>query len=467
MRSNSPILAVIVGLIVTSMLWASSAMAAELTKYSFEDNANDTAVGDTHDDSLSMSGTVSYVQGLVGKAASFTAGNYFVVTNSSDLNLGTAPWTIEAFFKVPDQPSWSAVCASKWDQGAPSGYFFGLHDSDQKVVLDNDSGIDGTAGDPLDDGKWHHVLISNNGNGGDSAGVKCWVDGTNIQSANGYSEDGPDGYFYVGVSSSSGNWPFPGVVDELIIHDEVKDSNYVAERVELLADASILTRWSFEGNAEDSGPSGTTADDLTITNGTVTFVDGVPGMDGTQAVNFGDDDAYMRFSTFPTPADIRLLAEPWTVELFIKVPAEASTSWQCVLSSDYSHGGYFIGLKHTDEYLTKIGSSSGITAVGPALDDDEWHHIMITNNGDTDDASGYKYWVDGVNTASGYGIDHAETTAEYGNWFTIGCAGWDTVHQFEGTVDEVIYHNEVKDASYVAVRAELRLPPQGTVITIL
>jgi len=219
----------VVSMIVVGVVLASSVDAGQLTKYSFENNGNDTATGGTTTDNLTANGTITYTTGVVGQAVSLSSPtSYLSVADpgaNSDLDLAGSTWTMETFIKDGTAPVLWKRLVWKW---APSMQTHWALQNNKFDLYANGTQKINQAGPTLNDNEWHHIALTNDSTDG-TAGLKGWIDGVQIYSGAGFTVTDTTSPFWLGHTGSS----YQGLVDEFIIHDDAKDADYMMDRAAL------------------------------------------------------------------------------------------------------------------------------------------------------------------------------------------------------------------------------------------
>jgi hypothetical protein len=267
MKQKRKIIRVVAGTAIIALVSVMAASAAEVVKYSFENNLNDTSAGGGTTDNLtyvqggSGSGSAQYVAGVAGQAAVFD-GNYFTAPDSADNDLVGNTWTIEAFIKRNGAAPQYDRLVLKWDN--PYAYHFVLHNGNldlsapgtaHPIVAKNT-----TPATDFGDGEWHHVAVSSDG-----SNTKAWIDGTVVYSGAAITLANIATHFGLGDSagSPSADFRFTGWMDEVILHNSGVDQAYIDGRVDLLEVRTwnILNTTTFDGTEPTSDGNATGAED--------------------------------------------------------------------------------------------------------------------------------------------------------------------------------------------------------------
>ncbi len=198
-----------------------------VTKYSFEDNLLDTAVNSTVSDDLTVISGFSpiYEMGVVGRAIRFGQDSVRTLRApaSADSDLNGSSFTIEAFIKPETVSSDWTYIVYHWGGGTGS-YVLGSY---LKTIAAKTYPTYQTiyGGAIISPDIWQHIAVT-----GDvvKQELTLWLNGEPVSTMCPWS--GPVGPttepFYVGYLSS-----YSGLIDEIILHTEAKDANYMQSRV--------------------------------------------------------------------------------------------------------------------------------------------------------------------------------------------------------------------------------------------
>ncbi len=236
-----------------------------VSRWSFEDNLDDTAVaGSTADHLTDNAGGVGYVPGLVGNAVAITSGS-LTAASSADLHL-SGSWTMEAYIWRDLGNLQTDEWERFWTKWSPTGgeYHWSIRGNSSASVPD---GLDLFANDAqvinhefttrtLPFEQWVHVALV-----GDSVAgtIRAYVNGIDVGGAP-YVEITPGPLpMNFGNFDSYGPSQFSGYIDEALIHEGAVDQVYLQARASLVPVTNDYAAWidgfSF-GPGADKTPTG-------------------------------------------------------------------------------------------------------------------------------------------------------------------------------------------------------------------
>lgn len=165
----------------------------------------------------------SIVQGKIGKARYFPAGNSdFITTGNSGLNFEYSnPFSIDAWIQTPGSAAYKEIVSKVLNSPYP-GYLFRVNTSNQLefIFIGATSGftwVHETA-KVFNDNQWHHVAATYSGSGG-ASGMKLYVDGQEMALVTDYDNRVGTitnaGNLMIGLGNNFGNDAFLGSIDEV------------------------------------------------------------------------------------------------------------------------------------------------------------------------------------------------------------------------------------------------------------
>ena len=219
----------------------------------------------------------------------------------------------------------------------------------------------------------------------------------------------------------------------------------------------VVARWSFEGNLDDTAPTGERADHMTAI-GVAEFAPGVVGQAGSFTA------LGMQRARAENSPDLHL-GSNWTLEAFVNPDSDNIGEWDRFWTV-WGDGGseWHLSFRTTGAVIVDNGIDLFInndnniinandTAPVPL---DEWSHIALVGNQGADTIT---VWLNGVQVGS---------TAWQSITPTLGAMNFGNFEspanelQFSGLVDEALIHRGSVSASYLQGRAALLLgePPE-------
>lgn len=389
-------------------LGASQAPAAITTYYGFENNLLDTAAGGGTADNLTALPAVgvaspTYFPGVVGNAVLVSrAANQATVLqapDSNDLDL-TPSWTIEAFVRpdLNNTGEWDRFITKWFNGGNQYHWAFRLANNGQDLFMNGVQKINAAGKPPVPLNAWSHVAFT-----GDAVnGLRLWQNGAVIGTAPYTPVAAGADPFRIGnntVAAGEAALQYSGLVDEVTIHDESKDSAYMAGRALMLATlgssgpvsppplTGLVSYYTFDGHTNDVANTrpqnvGVAIDNLTPRNGVATYATGIVGQALSMAVSPGD----LTDLTAPLSPDVNLPAT-YTIETWVK-PTELTDSWQRLTlnwgGSDFAYhfairnnGGLInaVSLFHGESDLGQPNANGGVVVLN------EWQHLVGVADG--------------------------------------------------------------------------------------
>lgn len=233
-----------------------------------------------------------------------------------------------------------------------------------------------------------------------------------------------------------------------------------------VANANVVTQYSFESNLDDTGAASTVADNLT--DNTPSGVSYVPGVVGSAvAISFGAGETNK--ITAADSADLRLGAN-WTLEAFAWPDADndPNAEWERFWTKwgdggEDFHVSFRSGGTVPDglDLFVNGGSNiinQGTTATVPR---ETWSHVALVGDQAGDEISA---WINGekVGTTAYVAVTPTAGSMSFGNFASADQA----VFQYSGYIDEALIHNVAVDAGYLAGRAALIPEPNACLLSL-
>lgn len=407
-------------------------------QYAFENNLDDsyglfdegTITGDRIDNT---GGTISYADGVVGKAAVFDGSSGIKLPDGliSSEHYSVTMWVyaeqhsqFTTTFFGGSENSWISLVPQSWDNNT-------MLWSGSKVYYD------ASTGSRIRAKQWHHIAFTVDGDA-----VKVYVNGVLKYSGTGF----PDVFSAGGGSFGLGvNWwdiPFKGMIDELRIYNLPVTEEVIAKLAGDVPPASgetaaqLTAKFSFENNLTDTGGSfgaGTvTGSKIGSAGGTMTYEAGVQG----QAAVFDGASGVL------LPKGL-ISGDSYSVTMWVY--ADQLTSYTPAFfgaQTDSSWISFLPGGFGDDKSILWSGTKwyDAITNEVTPLHD--WTHFAFTVNGDQ-----VTVYVNGVEKFKGTGfpdifLDRNGTFALGVNWWDIPFKGkMDELHVYKG----VLTRDQVSD----------------------
>lgn len=373
-------------------------------------NFNGTLYGNTH-----------WVEGRFGYGLEFDGdGDYMLLNEGGGFNdmplfpnnPNNGPVTITLWFKTSDvAPSETKYLFSdNYDEIA-----FRLLTSG-KLQAETYSSVNSLQ--PITANEWHFAALSYDYN---NRRMYFYLDG-NLQGSTSVSLSGVNGFedypFGIGVDYQGGGLegPFNGIIDEVRIFNKALSQSEIQTEMQSSTPVSSQLIWSFEEPSD-------------------MWVKGKYG----NAMKFDGLNDYVNVGDIP-----HYFGGQITIEALIKRASIIDTNkWEGVVSK--WSGEFYIGVyRGKYSYYLNDGVSPyfGVdTNVNVPIN--EWHHIMLTNNGTT-----MKCYADGIEIANRNG---PSVIPDSSTILTIGLNSFDGY--FNGTIDSVrIYNKELAPNETVNLR---------------
>lgn len=231
--------------------------------------------------------------------------------------------------------------------------------------------------------------------------------------------------------------------------------------------ADVVTKYSFDGNLDDSAAAGTTADNLTDNAG----VNYTAGVVGSAVVIPNTADGSNKLTALSS--DDLNLAPNWTLEAFVWPDAgnDPGAEWERFWTK-WGEGGeaYHVAFRGatgqtvTDGIDLFVNGSANIinhnsTGTVPR---ETWSHVALVGD---QGANTITAWLNGVEVGS---TEYVAVTPNEGNMnFGNFAEGNQAVFQYSGYIDEAMIHNAAVDSTYLASRAALVPEPSTALLMLL
>jgi hypothetical protein len=372
------------------------------------------------------------------------------------------PFSLSVWFR--SNYPWSSYILSKFDQGARRGYALWYDGVSRELAIFFESsssrGIQLKSSGSYGDGKWHHVMVTYNGNGS-SSGFKMYVDdvletltviksnllgNTTVNTTNLQIAARENGFDY-----------FHGTVTEVAIYDSELVSGDVAsiynsgepDNLALLSSYANLVGWWRCGdgdvyptltdnsvNSNDATMLRAVRRDL-IRDAPKSYSDHSCYFDGSSNyVDMGDVLGFNYNDPFSISAWFRTTVDGG----YIISKREGVTNyrgWGLAMRGGFSGQLAF--------FLTNVAASFDITVytTTAGFNDGQWHHVLATYSGNGL-ASGVSIYIDGANQSLGILYDSLSSLTILNSTSVNIGARTDGSALFTGIIDEVaIYDKEL------------------------
>lgn len=238
-----------------------------------------------------------------------------------------------------------------------------------------------------------------------------------------------------------------------------------------LAQADVVTQYSFENNLEDTAPSGVQFDNLSVfgVGRAESYEAGIVG----QAVRI-NDGATDAFRLRAADSDDLDLAADWTLEAFVNPDLANGGEWERFWTKWGDPGlqwhaafrstgavtvenglDLFIGLPAGA--FTNILNSNN-TAEVPL---DEWSHVAFVGDSAADTVTA---WLNGIEVGSAtyVAVEPGDSGMNFGNFGTAE----PNAFQYLGLIDEALIHDSAVSEAYLQGRAALLVIPEPSSVLL-
>lgn len=214
--------------------------AEVVSQWSFEDNLDDTSVAGSTADHLADNTTgLSYVDGVIGRAVSFTGGE-LTALSSADLNPGS-DFTLEVFVWRDANNSLDQEWERLWTKwgGGGTEFHWAIRGTGGAAVPDGvDLFVNGgnvihhNNTQTVPSQEWFHLALVGDSTAGT---IRALVNGSEVASvAHVHLSEGSNSMSFGNFDGAVGGPQFSGYLDEALIHDVAVEDAYIQSRVALL-----------------------------------------------------------------------------------------------------------------------------------------------------------------------------------------------------------------------------------------
>lgn len=417
-----------------------------VARYDFEDNLNDsspenaatgTVIGKLIDGPTTENTTITYADGISGKAAVFNGesglklADGLIKGQSYSVSMWLNPEEYQAyspaFFGARDKSSWISLMPSNWN--------------DKTMLWSGESWYNAETGLRIGKNKWSNVTFTV-----DNGYVKVYLNGVLRFEKNGFPDvfTTDNGTFTLGV-----NWwdaPFKGMMDDVRVYENVLSAEKVAQIVGEHTSGQkvgLVAHYTFDGDLADTTnhyDAGTvTGTRLNNTGGTITYADGVKGkaaqFDGASGIKLGTG----LISGSEYSVSMWLNPTTFTASTTTFFGAMTDTSWISLVPQAWD-GNTMLWSGSSPWF----DGSSGIKI--PAK---QWSHVAFTvNKGEI------KVYINGELKFQDTGFPEVFNSADA--VFGLGVNYWDT--PYKGQIDDVrVYDNVLSDTEVQALRSDIQV----------
>ena len=381
---------------------------------------------------------VGYTGGVSGTAGDLTAAaDYIEVADNDDLDIGTGDFSIDMWFNTTESlPLWDTypMLAYKRDPSVSedNGYelFFMKSVGSDPDALDlywkiwDGGAIDSIVVDgsvtPLNDGQWHHVAATRNGNT-----LELYIDGvlaasTSSAAIGSADIQSPDPLVFGGGDSGQSWWEYNGLIDEISIYNRAIGAAEAADLASapLVVDITeTLVAPTIDGTV-DAAWSSALAHNISIISGTVTDAN---DLSGTWRSLWDSTNLYYLVEVTDDTLINDSVLQPWqddSVEIFIDADNSKLGAYDLVNDFQYGFRWSDPGAVHTGSnsvpdttgvVFNLITTASGYTleasipwttlGVVPSIGSLVGVDMTLADDDDGGDRDGKRLWFDGSDSA--------------------------------------------------------------------
>ncbi|PRW64745.1 LamG-like jellyroll fold domain-containing protein [Actinopolyspora mortivallis] len=315
----------------------------------------------------------------------------------------------------------------------------------------------------VNDGQWHHVLLSGSRNT-----QTLYLDGSAVDTLSGGIRN-IDPYGYVGTGLLNGlDWPaapsgtwgyFEGEISRVALYPygvsgsdarQHHEAGNAAEYRSALREENVHTLWTFDDPAESTHADSAHALSEASYHGVTRNVE--PPMRGSSAGGFDGTSSYVRLPNSQARGRTRLAVEMWFRTSSSEGGVLYATGNDVPGDENPSGGAMPVLYVGTDGKLYGHfwnEKTEGITTDG-VVNDGQWHHVVLSGEGD-----GQKLYLDGelVGSQQGtlYNLDRFDFVGvgqmKGRSWPAESGEVWS---HFDGSIGEVAFYHRPLDSASVA-----------------
>lgn len=347
-----------------------TAMAQNLAQglhahFPFDNNLNDQSANGY--DLTTANGSISYqtVQGT--DKALWLNGTSGVTSIDPFDNSAFTATAVSVWFKASGTTSDLQIIL----QGAFMGFGVYIQPNTGRLMVFFDGSSTGSylSQDPVTDGQWHHVVAQTAG-----STTYMYLDGALDGSLNeslSPGNGGQDNKLYLGRSNQNA-YPYTGLVNELRIYNRVLTLCEIAELYGRGTD-DMIARYPFDGSLADVAGS---SYHMTVVQGTPTYSSFINGSANALQLD-GNTVLYSE------PINNSMFTQS-AVSVWFKTSDQSTTNmYKVVVQGAFMGFGLFLESSSSKLIGFVDGSIAGAYVSSMALNDGQWHHIVLQSNGQT------------------------------------------------------------------------------------
>lgn len=186
--------------------------------------------------------------GILGRT-SYTFDGDDYVSGATDIQALRETASLSAWIKTTQDGSyyfWHAPGITGVESASDGNdIFWGWLNGDGRIGMRTGNGATALSDDPINDGDWHHVVLTRDENSGE---VKVYVDGSLDETDHSWTGTPTTTFSSIGRIENSGE-SFEGKIDELRVYDKVLSNSEVRALYETRTSGTMLTNWKTASSA--------------------------------------------------------------------------------------------------------------------------------------------------------------------------------------------------------------------------
>ncbi|MDP7011585.1 MAG: PQQ-binding-like beta-propeller repeat protein, partial [Verrucomicrobiota bacterium] len=403
--------------------------------YPFNGNANDESPNHDNNGTVRGADLVPDAQGATDRAYEFDGSDDDILIGDKGFPMGNSARTISGWAKLDTDASGDNTLLFYGQKADGKGFWLGIDgagDLEASGYGDANASKDFDAEATVNDGKWHHVAFTSDGN----QTAHLYVDGALASTKTGFNIDtqAPTaGDYHVVVTNAYGTVNSNAATVTVVPGTLAGFNN------------GLVAYYPFDGDADDESGND---NDGTVYGATLT-TDRFGA--ASKSYSFDGSNDYVK-----TPNLWDVGTGEISVSVWFKTDG-AITTWMYLTSNkdDFDDNFFRTGFNQTGNlrsYAEEDGDSKAKFITDNEYDDSNWHHAVFTRKG-----SSAAIYVDGglLETKSGTTKSGDLGTNDF--WF-IGQNGLNA-DWFRGNLDDIRLYNRALSAAEVAQLHSLEKPP--------